>query len=237
MECRNQSTRERIVRAAEKLFAEKGYTETTTREIVREAGASLSSLQSHFQGKESVYFEVRRRAIEKLQRIMQPSIDEVRYLDAQGLLYGEMAWNLLSEIVSKYTDWCFDAENRRTIILINRELMDGSPVEGLPEEAILDNFLVMKLLCERYTGEGPTSWSRLISQILFSALLSFSCYAYQPDESKRRQLAVGLPREEVRYQVKSYALLTLRAYLDVRKARPQEEPPLPEAQDPPGGAG
>ena len=54
MEGRDQSTRGRILSAAEKLFAEKGYKETTTREIVREAGASLSSLQVHFQGKENV---------------------------------------------------------------------------------------------------------------------------------------------------------------------------------------
>lgn len=218
MDRRDQSTRGRILSAAEKLFAEKGYKETTTREIVREAGASLSSLQSHFQGKESVYFEVRRRAIEELKRIMQPSMDEVRYLDGQGLLYGEMAWNLLAEIASKYADWCFDPENRHAIILVNRELMDGAPVEGLPEDTITDNFLAMKLLCERYTGAGPTIWSLLIGQIFFSSLLSFSCYAYQPDEAKRRQFGINLPQEEVKYQVKSYVLLTLRAYLDVRKA-------------------
>ena len=91
MTCRNHSTRDRILAAAEKLFAEKGYKETTTREIVREAGASLSSLQSHFQGKESVYFQVRCKAIEELYQFMRPSMEEVEYMDSQGLLYGETA--------------------------------------------------------------------------------------------------------------------------------------------------
>ena len=77
MTCRNHSTRDRILAAAEKLFAEKGYKETTTREIVREAGASLSSLQSHFQGKESVYFQVRCKAIEELYQFMRPSMEDL----------------------------------------------------------------------------------------------------------------------------------------------------------------
>ena len=32
---------------------------------------------------------------------------------------------------------------------------------------------------------------------------------------------------QVKYQVKSYVLLTLRAYLDILRAHPQGEPPLP----------
>ena len=83
----------------------------------------------------------------------------------------------------------------------------------------MDNFLVMKLLCERYTGNGPTSWSMLIGPIFFSSLLSLSGYPYQPNGVKGgRKFTVDLPPEEVRYQVKSYMLLTLRAYLDIRRS-------------------
>ena len=131
MDQRN-STRERILSAAEKLFAEKGYKETTTREIVREAGASLSSLQAHFQGKENVYFEVRSQAIEELYQFIRPSLDEVAYMDGLGQLYGETAWNLLYEVISKYTVWCFDPKNRHAITLVSRELLDGSPVQVMP---------------------------------------------------------------------------------------------------------
>lgn len=231
MEDQNRSTRERILSAAEKLFAEKGYKETTTREIVREAGASLSSIQAHFQGKEDVYFQVRSRAIEELHEIMRSVLDEVGYLDGQGLLYGETVWNLLSEIITKYTEWCFDEERWYAVTLINRELVDGVPVPNLPEKPIAEIFLVMQFLCERYAESGPASWSVIVGQIFFSSLLSFSGYAFQRDPEKRRNFTMFLSRAEVKYQVKSYVLLTLRAYLDIRRAASQEACQIQPNQD------
>lgn len=229
MEQRDRSTRQRILDAGEKLFAEKGYKETTTREIVREAGASLSSLQSHFQGKENVYYEVRRRSIEKLAQLMQPSLDEVEYLDRQGLLYGEMAWNLLSEIVSKYAAWSFAPENRHTIMLISREILEGLPVPELPEERIASFFSVIQMLCVRYTETEETDWSELVGRILLLSMLTMADDSHKrvrtPLKGLRRE-----PPEEIMYQMKSYQLLTLRAYLDIRKARPRDGGEAAEGQ-------
>ena len=174
MDQRDRPTRERILHAAEKLFAEKGYKETTTREIVREAGASLSSLQTHFQGKENVYYEVRYRAINTLGRLMQPSIDEVRYLDQQGMLYGEVAWNLLYEIVAKYAEWSFNPENQHAIALVGREMLEGAPVPGLPEEIIEEKISVMQLLCDRYTGTQGEGWSMVVGRVAFSTMLALA---------------------------------------------------------------
>lgn len=222
MEQRERSTYQRILDAAEKLFAEKGYKETTTREIVREAGASLSSLQAHFQGKENVYYRVRSRSIDKLAELMKPSMDEVEYLDRQGLLYGEMAWNLLSEVVSKYAAWCFAFENRHTIMLISRELMEGVPVPDFPEEQSEPFFSVIQLLCMRYTGTEEADWSMLLGRILLLSMLSMSVDSYRRNQTGSDHFRLSLPMEEVMYQAKSYLLLTLRAYLDVRRDRAQE---------------
>lgn len=220
MEEKDHPVQERILDAAEKLFAEKGYKETTTREIVREAGASLSSLQSHFQGKDNVYYEVRCRAINKLGQLMQPSIDEVRYLDRQGMLYGEAAWNLLYEIVAKYADWSFAPENEHTIMLVNREMLEGAPVLGLSGEMIEEKFSVMQLLCERYAGTQGADWSMLLGRIVFSTVLALSGMRYKCDEIGLKNLKLDLNQEELKYQVKSYLLLSLRAYLDTRKEHP-----------------
>lgn len=222
MDQRDRPTRERILDAAEKLFAEKGYKETTTREIVREAGASLSSLQTHFQGKENVYYEVRCRAINKLGRLMQPSIDEVRYLDQQGMLYGEVAWNLLYEIVAKYAEWSFNLENQHAIVLVGREMLEGAPVPGLPEEIIEEKLSVIQLLCDRYTGTQGSGWSKLVGRIVFSTMLAMSGDRYKCAEIKPKDLEPGPSREELKYQVKSYLLLSLRAYLDVHRAYRRE---------------
>lgn len=220
MEQKDHPVQERILDAAEKLFAEKGYKETTTREIVGEAGASLSSLQSHFQGKDNVYYEVRRRAINKLGQLIQPSIDEVRYLDQQGMLYGEAAWNLLYEIVAKYADWSFAPENEHTIMLVSREMLEGAPILGLPAETIEERFSVVQLLCERYAGTQGADWSILLGRIVLSTLLVLSGMRYKCDEIGAKDLRLDLSREELKYQVKSYLLLSMRAYLDIQKGRP-----------------
>lgn len=228
MENRNQSTQQRILTAAEKLFAEKGYKETTTREIVREAGASLSSLQAHFQGKENVYFQVRCRAIEELYQFMRPSLDEVEYMDSQGLLYGETAWNLLYELLAKYVEWCFDAKNRHAITLIGRELLDGAPVQGLPEEKIEATFTVIRQLCLRYVGVEDGDWSHLLGHMLFSIMMGMTRACRRNTRPAAAHFKLSQSQSQVKYQVKSYILLTLRAYLDNLRDHPQGEPPLPE---------
>ncbi len=48
------STKERILRAATKLFAEQGYQKTTIVEISKEAGFSEAALYEYFQGKEDL---------------------------------------------------------------------------------------------------------------------------------------------------------------------------------------
>lgn len=223
MEQRNRPVQERILDAAEKLFAERGYKETTTREIVKEAEASLSSIHAHFQGKENIYCEVRCRSTEKLEKLMQPSLDEVRYLDQHGMLHGEVAWNLLYEIVAKYVDWSFDPANRNAVMLVGRELLEGVPVPGLSEEFIEDKFSVMQLLCERYTETQGTDWSMLVGRIVFSPILPLSGDRYKNIQTDSKTLKPELLREELKYQVKSYILLGLRAYLDIRKNHRQKD--------------
>lgn len=53
-----QSTRERLLREAEILFARKGYHAVSVREITDAAGCNLASVNYHFGNKESLYIEV-----------------------------------------------------------------------------------------------------------------------------------------------------------------------------------
>lgn len=52
------STRERLLREAETLFARKGYHAVSVREITDAAGCNLASVNYHFGNKESLYIEV-----------------------------------------------------------------------------------------------------------------------------------------------------------------------------------
>ncbi len=53
-----QATKERILEAAERLFAEHGFAATSLRQITAEAGANLASVNYYFQSKEALILAV-----------------------------------------------------------------------------------------------------------------------------------------------------------------------------------
>jgi len=54
---RSEDTRKRIIAAAERLFSEKGYYNTNTKEIARAAGVSIGSFYSYFKDKKALFIE------------------------------------------------------------------------------------------------------------------------------------------------------------------------------------
>ncbi len=51
----SEITRERILKAAERLFAEHGYDATSVRAIVAKARVNQAAINYHFAGKEGLY--------------------------------------------------------------------------------------------------------------------------------------------------------------------------------------
>jgi AcrR family transcriptional regulator len=62
----SEVTRERIVKAAERLFAERGYDGTSIRAIVAKARVNQAAINYHFDGKDGLYREVLHSAFQAL---------------------------------------------------------------------------------------------------------------------------------------------------------------------------
>ena len=62
----SEVTRERILKAAERLFAERGYAATSIRAIVARAHVNQAAINYHFDGKEGLYRDVLRVAFQGL---------------------------------------------------------------------------------------------------------------------------------------------------------------------------
>ncbi|HXW40435.1 MAG TPA: CerR family C-terminal domain-containing protein [Xanthobacteraceae bacterium] len=62
----SQVTRERIMKAAERLFAERGYEGTSIRAIVARARVNQAAINYHFDGKDGLYRAVLRTAFQAL---------------------------------------------------------------------------------------------------------------------------------------------------------------------------
>jgi len=68
-----QDTRDRLLRAAETLFAHKGYEATTVREITSAANTNLAAVNYHFGSKKNLYLEVfRQRWIPRARALLEP---------------------------------------------------------------------------------------------------------------------------------------------------------------------
>jgi len=76
-------TREKILQAAEELFAEKGFAETSIRAITSRAGVNLAALNYHFGSKDALIDAVFERRIGPLNR------ERIRLLDQVEAKVGE----------------------------------------------------------------------------------------------------------------------------------------------------
>ena len=92
----NTDARERVLEAAEKLFARKGYASVTLRDIAAEVGIRHTSLYHHVPGgKEELFIEVTEREFERHRQGLTRSLDAA-HPEIQAQLYAVADW-LLSQ--------------------------------------------------------------------------------------------------------------------------------------------
>jgi len=73
---KGEATAERILDAAEELFAERGYEGTTLRDVATRVGIRNPSLYNHFDGKESLYAAVLDRGIRPVVELLSEFVDQ-----------------------------------------------------------------------------------------------------------------------------------------------------------------
>jgi AcrR family transcriptional regulator len=82
----SEITRERILKAAERLFAESGYDGTSIRAIVAKARVNQAAINYHFAGKDGLYREVLRAAFRALTEHQLSHAQETRAMPREEAL-------------------------------------------------------------------------------------------------------------------------------------------------------
>ncbi len=100
---RGQKTRERLLDAAERLFAEYGFSETSLRAVTSEAGANLAAVGYHFGSKADLLREVVRRVVRPLHA------EQLRLLEE---LEGGESKLSVEELLEAYVSPMFDLLTR-----------------------------------------------------------------------------------------------------------------------------
>jgi AcrR family transcriptional regulator len=82
----SEVTRERIMKAAERLFAEAGYDGTSIRAIVAKAKVNQAAINYHFEGKDGLYREVLRLAFRALTEHQLEHAQELKSMSREEAL-------------------------------------------------------------------------------------------------------------------------------------------------------
>ncbi len=88
---------DRIVEVATRLFAQKGYHGTSMREIAREVGLHVATVQQHVTSKELLYKEVFRRQYEYEYKVIQEILE--KYKDLSDTLFTNIP--LLKKVIGE----------------------------------------------------------------------------------------------------------------------------------------
>jgi AcrR family transcriptional regulator len=127
-----QGTRDRILRTAERLFAERGFNGVSVRELAAAAAVNIASIGYHFENKEGLLSEVYRRHC-------KPMIEErLRGLAAARRLRGKAKLAAIIEAFVRPALQQVEVEEGETFIRL-RAVLSGENSELL-EKLVADNF-------------------------------------------------------------------------------------------------
>src|SRR5215510_6646577 len=82
----DQETRARVLDAAARLFAERGFARVTVRDICRRARANVAAVNYHFGDKDGLYAAVMQSAIGVMSSTTEAAREAGKGLDAQNRL-------------------------------------------------------------------------------------------------------------------------------------------------------
>ncbi|MBA7636473.1 hypothetical protein ES703_44093 [subsurface metagenome] len=111
----------RLLDAAENLFAEKGFDGTSIREITSQAKCNLAAVNYHFGGKEKLYSEVFRRRMIAMRDVRIAGIEEVMSQTDHEPTLEELIRGFATAFIEPLID---QSSGRRFMKLMVREMSD-----------------------------------------------------------------------------------------------------------------
>ena len=141
-------TRARLLNAAERLFADRGFKKVTVREICRAADANVAAVNYHFGDKLGLYYQVLQSAIHRI----RATNDAARHA-AEGHSPEERLRRSIVIFVSRLLGAGSETVHR----LIHREINDPTPaLDALVEQGVRPRFEYLASLVAEIIGCPPT---------------------------------------------------------------------------------
>ena len=142
---KDTSTEERIKAAARKVFMQKGFAATRTRDIAEESGINLALLNYYFRSKEKLFNQVMTEKMQQFFGVLFPIIcDSSTKLDAK-----------IDLIVSNYIDMLSQNPDLPLFVLSEMKGQPGQINKTLPVEKITKNVSLVQQLQEKRPDLNP----------------------------------------------------------------------------------
>jgi TetR/AcrR family transcriptional regulator, regulator of cefoperazone and chloramphenicol sensitivity len=145
---RDTETRDRVLKAAERLFADRGFKKVTVRDICRAARANVAAVNYHFGDKLGLYREV-----------LQSAIDGMRGTNdtAREAGVGQPPDEQLRRYIAIFVHRVLTPGNDTIHKLINREMNDPTPaLDALVEQGVRPRVEYLSGLISAIIGCAPT---------------------------------------------------------------------------------
>jgi len=131
----DKGVQDRLLDAAEELFCEHGFADTSVRKIAAAANCNIASVNYYFGGKDKLYLEVWRRHLRVMRNTRLASIESVMsQKGGQPILE-----DLLTSYANAFVEPLVDKERgSRFIRLMAREMVD----RHLPQNVFLEEMII-----------------------------------------------------------------------------------------------
>ena len=130
----DSSVKQRLLAAAEQLFADNGFDATTVRDIAAAADCNVASVNYYFGGKMNLYEEMWREQLRDLRDVRLDSIEEVMNRSGEQVALEQLLKSFANSFLGPWVD---EEKARRLMKLMAREMVDSRlPMEMFSEDVI-----------------------------------------------------------------------------------------------------
>jgi TetR/AcrR family transcriptional regulator, regulator of cefoperazone and chloramphenicol sensitivity len=147
----DNETRQRLLNAAGRLFAERGFKDVPIREICREAGANVAAVNYYFWDKAGLYRELLAHMIDVTWRREREQLEQ----DLNGKAPEEKLYVYVRRFIS---DLVKEPDEQSIVLqqLTSREMVDPSPeFEVVFEKGMRPNFQLLCRIVSEIAGVPP----------------------------------------------------------------------------------
>ena len=129
---------DRLIQAGIDVFGEHSYEAATTRMIAKKAGVNIAAIPYYFNGKQGLYHAVVEHIVEKLQRFVQPTLENIQERVARGDLAPAEAISLVETLLGTMVDFMVGApEAARFAQIVLREHLHPSPAYEIVYDRVM----------------------------------------------------------------------------------------------------